>query len=189
MKEACCCLGFSKDHRPEPGQVKISLASLDPLGMPLMTAVFSGDSADEPLYVPAICEVQKGLGAGGKLYVGDTKMGTLATRAALCPSQDYYLCPLGRKQMSESDFQQLVDRFLYEEVLVEEVFKDKELIAVGYKSSRKMSRQVKGYRVEWEELLLVVRSERYALSEKERLEKRIVRATARDREVESKKTR
>ena len=97
-EEGLLQLGFSKDRRPDLGQVKISLASLDPLGMPLMTAVVSGQSADEPLYVPAIKRVQESVGRGGKLYLGDALMGTLATRAFVASSRDFYLCPLSTGQ-------------------------------------------------------------------------------------------
>lgn len=41
-------LGHSKDHRPDLRQLKLALASLDPLGMPLATEVLSGEQADDP---------------------------------------------------------------------------------------------------------------------------------------------
>jgi transposase len=43
--------GKSKDH-PELLQVKVMQATLDPLGMPLLTQVVSGETADDPLYLP-----------------------------------------------------------------------------------------------------------------------------------------
>ncbi len=46
-------LGHSKDHRPDLGQLKVMLATLDPLGLPLATEVLSGERADDPLYLPA----------------------------------------------------------------------------------------------------------------------------------------
>jgi transposase len=182
-QEGLLQLGFSKDRRPDLGQVKISLASLDPLGMPLMTAVVSGKSADEPLYVPAIKRLQESLGRGGKLYVGDAKMGTVSTRACLAGSGDFYLCPLSGTQMSQTLFESLVDRVLLQEVELEEVFKSagtkpeaKELLALGYQSQRQMSSQREGKVIEWQESLYVVRSQRYARAENERLEKRLLRA-------------
>ena len=42
-------LGHSKDHRPDLPQLKLVLASLDPLGMPLVTEVLSGEHADDPV--------------------------------------------------------------------------------------------------------------------------------------------
>ncbi len=46
--------GHSKDHRPDLAQVKVMLATLDPLGLPLVAQVVSGEKADDPLYIPAI---------------------------------------------------------------------------------------------------------------------------------------
>jgi len=45
--------GYSKDDPTRP-QLKIAAAILDPLGMPLVTTVVPGNTADDPLYVPAI---------------------------------------------------------------------------------------------------------------------------------------
>src|SRR5205823_9457402 len=70
--------GHSKDD-PDRPQLKIAAAILDPLGMPLATAVVPGNSTDDPLYVPAIQAVQQSLGMGGRTYVGDCKMAALAT--------------------------------------------------------------------------------------------------------------
>lgn len=182
-QEGLLQLGFSKDRRPDLGQVKISLASLDPLGMPLMTAVVSGNSGDEPLYVPAIKRLQESVGQSGKLYVGDAKMATVSTRAWLAGTGDFYLCPLSGTQMTVTLFEALVDGALLEEVSLQEVCKPqdskpaaRELLAVGYQSKRQMSSQREDQVIEWEENLYVVRSESYAKAEKERLEKRLLRA-------------
>src|SRR2546428_3729858 len=68
-------LGHSKDHRPDLGQLKVMLATLDPLGLPLATEVLSGQRADDPLYLPAITRVRACLKRVGLMYVGDVKMG------------------------------------------------------------------------------------------------------------------
>ena len=94
--------GFSKDHRPDLPQVKVMLATLDPLGMPLATQVVAGNRADDPLYMPAIKQVHKLLGAG-KLYVGDSKMAALQTRAAIHQQGDIYLCPAPLTVVSEEE--------------------------------------------------------------------------------------
>ena len=72
--------GHSKDD-PDRPQFQIAAAILDPLGMPLATAVVPGNTADDPLYIPAIRSVQQAFGVGGRTYVGDCKMAALATRA------------------------------------------------------------------------------------------------------------
>ena len=85
--------GHSKDD-PSLPQVKLMLGVLDPLGLPLVTQVVSGETADDGLYIPAIAEVQQTLNQPGLLFVGDCKMAALATRRYLQRQGHYYLCPL-----------------------------------------------------------------------------------------------
>jgi transposase len=103
--------GHSKDHRPDLAQVKISMSSLDPLGLPVSTTIVNGNSADDPLYEPEITQVRKTVGNRGLLYVGDKKMAGLETRAFIVGGGDYYLCPLGLKQLSESQRESLIGEF------------------------------------------------------------------------------
>jgi transposase len=93
-------LGHSKDHRPDLPQLKVMLATLDPLGLPLATEVLSGERADDPLYLPAIERVRACLKTAGLLYIGDVKMGALGTRASIQAAGDFYLCPLSALQVS-----------------------------------------------------------------------------------------
>src|SRR5947199_3936717 len=102
--------GHSKDYRPDLPQVKVMQAVLDPLGMPLATDVVSGERADDPLYVPCIARVQKSLGRGGLLFVGDCKMAAHATRAFIALSGDYYLCPLPQVQLAEGELEAALER-------------------------------------------------------------------------------
>src|SRR5437588_3966737 len=99
--------GHSKDD-PDRPQLKIAAAVLDPLGLPLATAVVPGNSTDDPLYVPAIQAVQQSLGVGGRTYVGDCKMAALATRAFVAASGDFYLCPLSENQISRARRRELL---------------------------------------------------------------------------------
>ena len=63
--------GHSNDHRPDLPQVKVMQAVLDPLGMPLVTDVVSGERADDPLYIPCIERVQASLGRSGQPCKGE----------------------------------------------------------------------------------------------------------------------
>lgn len=82
--------GYSKDHRPDLGQVKIASVSLDPLGLPLVTLPVSGEVADDGLYLPAIEQARESIpGKRGVLYVGDSKMGTLTIRRDLASHRSY----------------------------------------------------------------------------------------------------
>jgi transposase len=91
--------GHSKDRRPDLPQMKVMLATLDPLGMPVSTDVLPGNRADNPLYIPAITLVQEGVGRRGMLYVGDCKMAAQETRAFVQAGRDFYPCPLSETQL------------------------------------------------------------------------------------------
>lgn len=84
--------GHSKDHRPDLNQFKAMLASLDPLGLPLVCQPVAGNRADDGLYVSAYQAAVKVLGTSAVLVVGDSKMGALATRGHLVAGQSAYLC-------------------------------------------------------------------------------------------------
>jgi hypothetical protein len=99
--------GHGKDD-PDRPQFKIAAAVLDPLGMPLATAVVPGNTADDPLYVPAIRAVRESLGVGGRTYIGDCKMGSLATRAFVAAGGDSYLCPPAESQLSRAERRDLL---------------------------------------------------------------------------------
>ena len=87
--------GHSKDD-PSLAQIKVMLASLDPLGMPLATTVVSGEQADDGLYRPIFKQVSQNLGRSGLLWVGDCKMSSIETRGLIQSQQHYYLAPLSR---------------------------------------------------------------------------------------------
>jgi hypothetical protein len=86
-------VGHRKDHRPDLPQVKIMVAALDPLGMPVATDSVPGQRADDPLDSPAITRVRAGLGRRGRLEVGDGQMGALETRASIHAGGDADLGP------------------------------------------------------------------------------------------------
>src|SRR5216683_6756752 len=85
--------GQSKDDPTRP-QIKVMMGSLDPLGMPLATDVWSGERADDGLYLPIIARMRSRLNKTGLLFVGDGQMSALDTRASLARHQDWYLSPL-----------------------------------------------------------------------------------------------
>src|SRR5436853_37418 len=93
---------------PDRPQFKVAAAVLDPLGLPLATIVVPGNTADDPLYVPAIQAVRPSLGTGGRTYIGDCKMGSLATRAFVAAGGDFYLCPLAESQLSRAGRRELL---------------------------------------------------------------------------------
>lgn len=86
--------GHSKDHRPDLPQFKQGLGVLDPAGVPLFTNTVAGNSADDPLYVPAWREMKATIGHPHFLFVADCKAAALETRAQIDREQGFYLFPL-----------------------------------------------------------------------------------------------
>ena len=84
--------GHSKDHRPDLRQFKAMLASLDPLGLPVVCQPVAGNRADDGLYVPAYQAATAALGTSAVLVVGESKMGALATRGHIVAGTSCYLC-------------------------------------------------------------------------------------------------
>ncbi len=184
--------GHSKEHRPDLAQVKISLSALDPLGLPLTSTVVAGHWADDPLYVPEIERVQKVLGKGGKTYIGDCKMGSLATRAYLAHSQDYYLCPLGGVQMPADELAALLEPVERGQQRLQGVYQKRDqgrrrLIAQGYEVLVALTAEVAGASVTWTERRLVVRSLSTARQQAEQLDKRLQQALAEIERLNSRK--
>jgi len=70
------------------------MGSLDPVGMPLSTEVWSGERADDGFYLPIIERIGHGLQTPGLWFVGDGKRRALDTRAYLAKHQDWYVSPL-----------------------------------------------------------------------------------------------
>ena len=83
--------GYSKDD-PSLKQVKAMIASMDPLGLPLVTEVLSGEQADDTLYIPVVKRVLNIIDEIGLLFVGDSKMSALAIRAYIVSVRQLYLC-------------------------------------------------------------------------------------------------
>ncbi len=163
-EEGLLQLGHSKDHRPDLPQLKVMLATLDPLGMPLATEVLSGQRADDPLYLPAIARVRACIKQPGLLYVGDCKMAALDTRASIQAAGDYYLCPLSALQVPPEQLSQHLAALRASgraQSLVERTGADGQThaIASGYEDSETITAQLQGVSYTWTERRLLVRSE------------------------------
>lgn len=174
--------GHSKDRDDLP-QLKVAVAALDPLGMPVSTLVVPGNGADDPLYVPQIRQVQQTFGRGGKTYIGDCKMAALDTRAYLASTQDYYLCPLSEKQLSREQRRLLIARVQQGEQALQRVYRPKEhpedeeeLVADGFAVEETMQAVVSGQALTWTERRWVVRSVAFAAGQHEHLERRLRQA-------------
>ncbi len=173
--------GHSKNKRPDLAQVKIMLATLDPLALPVASEVLSGEKADDPLYVPAIKRVRETLLRNGLLYIGDCKMAAIATRGELEAGGDYYLCPLPATQLATGEllsYLQPVWSGIQQLTEVEYDYANGETkkIAVGYEISIPRSINIDGVEVTWSERQLVVKSLAAAVAGSKSLQTRLEKA-------------
>ena len=171
--------GHSKDHRPDLPQLKINQSALDPLGIPLTTTIVSGEKADDPLYIPEIKKVQRSLQTHGVLYVGDCKMASLATRAYIAESGDFYLSPLSSVQMPAASMMDILRPVwnnkqeltkIYPPLTAENI--EPEAIAEGfiYTATLQSEIGINGEIFSWDEQRLVVHSFKHAEKNKRILE-------------------
>ncbi len=173
--------GHSKDHRPDLPQVKVMLSTLDPLGMPLATTVLPGQCADDPLYIPAISQVRGGLGRRRLLYIGDCKMGALATRAFTQAGGDFYLCPLSEVQLPPEALEAYLAPVWDGEQALTPIGREKEngeqeRMAEGYERLEVLTAEVDGQLITWTERRLVLRSLSQAQAAEAALRARLTKA-------------
>jgi transposase len=174
--------GNSKDN-PTLRQIKVMVGALDPLGLPLVTDVVSGEQADDPLYIPAVDRIVQMLNVLGLLFVGDCKMSALATRAHVRHLEQHYLCPLAltgeNAELLSGWVQEAIDGGqVLRPVYVEDAKGERVLLAEGYEVERQIVAEEDGQPVEWRERVIIAHSETYAKTLKRGLEKRLDRATA-----------
>jgi transposase len=177
--------GHSKDHRPDLPQIKVPIAALDPLGMPLITTVVAGNTADDPLYVPTIAQVQQSLSNSGRLFVGDCKMAAVETRGYVVSTGNFYLCPLSAVQVPKAELQPLLQPVwegkqplmaVYRPV--EDPAEVPEEVARGFEYTVTETATIAGQTLSWTERRLVVCSLGQARRQAAALGQRLKRATA-----------
>jgi len=167
--------GHSKDD-PTLRQIKAMMATVDPLGLPLALEVVSGEQADDPLYIPTIDRVLAYLGRTGLLFVGDSKMSALATRAHLQAQQQYYLTPLAQVGETAKLMPDWIQAGVTRGDQLTQVLSEdgKQVLAQGYEVSRTCVSEGRT----WQERVLVVRSHAYAQTQRHHLEDRLEKAQA-----------
>jgi transposase len=167
--------GHSKDD-PTLRQIKAMMATIDPLGLPLALEVVSGEQADDPWYVPTIDRVLTCLGRTGLLFVGDSKMSALATRAHLVGREQYYLTPLALVGETGQQMPGWIAAGVAREEALTQVQSDdeKQVLAQGYEVSRTCVYEGRT----WQERVLVVRSHAYAETQRRHLHERLEQAQA-----------
>lgn len=168
--------GHSKDHRPDQPQLKLMAAAAEPSGHWLGVDVHPGQAADDPLYVPLLNRVRQMLGRSGLLYIGDSKMAALTTRADIVASGDYYLMPLPRTGDTKDEFEVWVDAVVQGKQPLLPIWNSEGLLGAGYEFVRTQQAEIDGESVEWDERVLVICSLSHAQRQEERLEQKLAQA-------------
>jgi transposase len=161
-------------------QVKVMMSVLDPLGLPLVTRIVSGERADDRLYGAAIAATQDLLGRTGLLHVGDSKMSALCIRGQIAQSGDYYLCPLPMTGRTSEDLRGWVQAAQADPAaieLVERCDATGETVIIGevYELTRSLQTTVGAQPVQWFERILLAYNPTLAQQQQQRLETRIQR--------------
>lgn len=172
--------GHSKDHRPDLRQLKVMLAALDPLGVLVGADVVSGNSADDGLYVPLLARLRSSLPSKGLLYIGDCKMGALATRAYVAQTENFYLMPLAQVGELPKQLEKWVDDAVRGKVHLQAVRDAEEQTRLGeaYEHRRRLSAETETETIAWNERVLIVRSATYAQAAVRNLHQRLAQAQA-----------
>jgi transposase len=171
--------GHSKDD-PSLPQVKVMMSALDPLGLPVVTRLVSGQRADDGLYGAAIAETQALMGQTGLLHVGDSKMSALSIRGQIAQTGDYYLCPLARTGRTGADLPDWVAVVQADTTAIELVERtdatgETTIIGEVYELTRTLQTTVAAQSVQWVERVLLVYNPTLAQQQQQGLDNRIER--------------
>ena len=90
--------GYSKDRRPDLVQYRQMLATLDPMGLPLLGATLPGNKTDESDYLPTWRQLAKIIGHKDFLFLADSKASTWNNRAKIHQEGGIYCFPLAMHQ-------------------------------------------------------------------------------------------
>jgi len=168
--------GHSKDHRPDLPQLKLMAAAAEPSGQMIACDVHPGNAADDPLYVPLIKRVRQIVGRSGLLYVGDSKMAALSTRAQIVVHQDYYLTALPLTGETAKQADSWIAAIVDGEQNAELIWAGDEVLGAGYEFQRSLQVEDAADAIRWDERVLVVRSTSLARQQAQGLEERLLRA-------------
>ena len=177
--------GYSKQHA-NIGQFKVMLATLDNVynnfAYPLFHKVFSGEKADDILYLPVLKECVELFASIGqsdpKLVVGDSKMGSKSLRSYIKKSGHYYLVPLSKVQLSQDKRKELIlsqNQQDYQSVYKEDEQGNQILVCQGFELSQQVKYQedLTEEIHDWEERLIFVLSSSYSKSQCARFDKKL----------------
>ncbi len=189
-EEGCLMqFGHSKDD-PSLPQLKIMSGALDPLGMPLVTKVVSGETADDVLYIPVIEQIHDQLKKEGVLIVSDCKGSALSIRHYIVGQDNHYLSPLPLTGDTAISMEDWIKKGIEKDYAgeLELCIRDNDkgesiLLACGYEFERTIKIKIKNEddennnnEDEWKERVLVIKSISHLQQQEKGLEKRLENA-------------
>lgn len=173
IKEGLFQYGHSKHFRKDLPQFKTVLSNLAESNFPLASLTVSGDKADDGLYIPMIELARKSIEKRGLLWVGDVKLGALATRAFIAKEKDDYLTPLSKVQIpDEVLLKDYLKDLTAQGIDLVEISRGGKKIGEGYE--KQVTQCYEGF--EWEERHLVICSESYKAAQSQHLAKQLAKA-------------
>lgn len=181
-------VGRTKQNTYLP-QFKLMIGTLDPLGLPIATDVVSGEKADDPLYLPIYKRINKILCKSGILYIGDSKMGALETRAVIAIDGNCYLMPLPMTGETPALLDKILSELETGEHEICNVFLPQDLpesddeapdpelaLAKGFEITIERKIKLDGEKNIWMERICCVQSFRYAEAQSKALDSRLAKA-------------
>lgn len=181
-------VGRTKQNTYLP-QFKLMIGTLDPLGLPIATDVVSGEKADDPLYLPIYKRINNILSKSGILYIGDSKMGALETRAVIARDSNCYLMPLAMTGETPALLDKILSELEAGEHEITNVFLPQDLpknddetpdpklaLAKGFEITIERKIEIDGEKNIWTERICCVQSFRYAEAQSKALDSRLVKA-------------
>jgi len=169
-------------------QFKMMIASLDPLGLPVVVDIEPGNAADDPLYVPAYRRVKQVIKGKGLLVVGDSKMSAMRARGEIVAGGDIYLTPLAWLKDEPGLLDEQLKGWQEKKGTATNIFLPQDMpedgsepapelaVAYGFETSRSRQDVVNGKTIVWEERLLVIRSHSYTKAMQAGLRRRLKKA-------------
>ena len=156
--------GHSKQHRADLPQLKVMVATVDPLSMPLSSVIVSGNKADDTLYLDVVKKLEKSMPKKQQLFVGDAKLGSTGNRAYLQSKEQFYLTPLSEIQCSKEQLSAYLENKpdKLTEVFGETKTSDKKALLKATAFEQQENIYCKDLKVAWTERRIVVYSPSYA---------------------------
>ncbi|MFL9454176.1 hypothetical protein AB0758_24160 [Tolypothrix bouteillei VB521301_2] len=109
LEENLLSYGYSKDRCPDLLQYRQLLATLDPMGMPLVSATLEGNGADDPLYFPTWQKMAQVIDHKKFVFIADCKAGSIATRSQIAANGGTYCFPVPMSGQHPQYLQQWVN--------------------------------------------------------------------------------